>query len=231
MATRTPAYCRRQAYRKFAEALPSSGTPEGLFRAGWAIALHESPDADLTAGESAIDGLARAVRRRVRSKSSEAILAHLHDVLFDVAGFSGNVTDYYAAGNSYLPEVLQSRQGLPITLALIYRTVGSKAGLTIHGVNAPGHFLAEVETPEGHGPPSIFVDPFNAGRMLTEDEALDRIADATRHEIEPDSSMLMRATPQQWLRRMLHNLQAVFTATSRDRDSYAMQELEQLLSE
>ena len=226
-----PAYCHSIAYRAFAGALPHAGSPTGLFRAAWAISLHSMPDANLAAGEATVNGLADAVKQRVQSQSVDARLAHLHDVLFDVAGFRGNTEDYYAAGNSHLPEVLRTRRGLPISLALVYRTVAAKVGLTVHGVNAPGHFLAEVETPGPQRAQSMFVDPFAGGRLLTSAEALERIAEATRREIEPTPKMLVRATARQWLVRMLHNLQAIFAASSRERDVFAMQELEQLLGE
>ena len=71
-------------------------------------------------------------------------MAHLHDVLFDVVGFVGNVDDYYNPANSYLPNVLRTRRGLPITLVLIYKCVAEQLGLTVRGINSPGHFLASV---------------------------------------------------------------------------------------
>jgi regulator of sirC expression with transglutaminase-like and TPR domain len=226
-----PAFCRPTAFREFEAALPTIGHPMGLFRAAWAVSRHDLPDAELAVGEAAVESLASAVMQRVRSRQPQALLAHLHDVLFEVAGFRGNTKDYYAAANSYLPTVLATRQGLPITLVLIYRTVAAQTGLCVHGVNAPGHFLAEVETGEGDGASSMFVDPFEGGRVLNLEEALDRIAVATNHEISPEPSMLVRATPRQWLARILHNLQAVYAAGGRQQDVFAMQELEQRLKD
>ncbi len=201
----------------------------GLFRAAWAIAQHERPEANLAAGETVIANLAEAVRRRVRSASQEALLAHLHDVMFDVIGFRGNREDYYNPGNSYLPEVLKSRRGLPITLTLVYRSVAAGVGLTVHGVNAPGHFLAEVEFEEAGERRTAFVDPFYGGDLLHEAEVLARIAEATGHEVTPSSELLRRATPREWLARILRNLQAALAAMGRERDMFAMQELEALV--
>jgi regulator of sirC expression with transglutaminase-like and TPR domain len=223
------AYCRPGAYRAFAQSLPGIETPEGLFRAAWAIAQHELPDADVAEGEAVVCNLAMAVKRRVRSRSTEALLAHLHDVLFDVAGFRGNRDDYYNPANSYLPEVLRTRRGLPITLALVYRRVAAEAGLIVYGVNAPGHFLAEVELEEAGGRRSIFVDPFYGGGMLHDAEVLNRISEATGRQVAPTADLVARASPRQWLARMLHNLQAALAAAGRERDVFAMQELEQLL--
>jgi regulator of sirC expression with transglutaminase-like and TPR domain len=229
MLVPSPAYCRPTAYRAFAASLSDIDSSIGLFRAAWAIAQHDQPEADLAAGETVIANLATAVRRRVQSRSQEALLAHLHDVLFEVIGFRGNRDDYYHPSNSLLPDVLRKRRGLPITLTLIYRCVADGVGITVHGVNSPGHFLAEVELDEVTGRRTAYVDPFNGGDLLHEPEALARIAEATGHDVSRTPEVLRRATPQQWLGRILHNLQASLAASGRERDMYAMQELGQLL--
>jgi len=125
--------------------------------------------------------------------------------------------------------VLRTRRGLPITLTLVYRRVAAGLGLVVHGLNAPGHFLAEVETEQFGETQSMYVDPFFGGGLLTQSEVFARITQATGQAIDPSSEHLQRATPEQWLARMLHNLQAVFAASGRERDVYAMQELHALL--
>ena len=200
MIVPSPAYCRPAAFRAFAESLRSAHSPEGLFRAAWAIAQHHQPEADLAAGETVIANLAAAVRRRVKSSSQEALVAHLHDVLFEVIGFRGNRDDYYSPANSLLPDVLRTRRGLPISLTLIYRSVAAGVGLTVHGVNSPGHFLAEIELEEVGGRRLAYVDPFFGGDLLHEPEVLARIAEATGREATRTPELLQRATPRQWLR-------------------------------
>jgi regulator of sirC expression with transglutaminase-like and TPR domain len=223
-----PAFCRTNAFRAFARELPTLNAPGGLFRAAWAISQHEHPDADVAEGEAVVANLIATVQGRVRSTSVEARLAHLHDVLFDLLGFQGNVDDYYSPSNNYLCEVLRTRRGLPITLTLLYRRVAQGIGLTVHGVNAPGHFLAEVEMDHGQGQ-SIYVDPFFGGGLLHEEEVFERILQATGKQLPKTAEQLARAAPRQWLGRMLNNLQAVFAATGRERDVYAMQEMQGLL--
>lgn len=223
-----PAYCRTLAYRSFRDELSEIDSGDGLFRAAWAISQHEHPDADIAEGEATVASLISTIERRVRSNSVEARLAHLHDVMFDLLGFRGNIDDYYAPSNSYLGDVLKTRRGLPITLTLLYRQVAQGIGLTVHGVNAPGHFLAEVEM-EGGSRQSIYVDPFFGGGLLHEAEVYERILQATGRKLDQTVDHLARATPQQWLGRMLNNLQAVFASTGRERDMYAMQEMQGLL--
>jgi regulator of sirC expression with transglutaminase-like and TPR domain len=231
-----PAYCHPAAYAAFAAEMPRIRTASALFRAAFAIARHEHPAADVGQAEVTIAELAETVRRRVRTPSIEAKLAHLHDVLFDVVGFVGNAEDYYNPANSYLPEVLRTHRGLPITLALVYKSVAEGVGLVVRGINSPGHFLVGVQMPAGATPNRaqsdrwMYVDPFYGGGMLDRDDVWQRVAEATGRDEPPSPEWLAPATHRQWLARMLNNLQAVFAHTGRERDLYAMQELQELLS-
>ena len=230
----SPAYCRPQAYAAFAAEMTHAETTRGLLRAACAIARHDRPTAEPRQTENAIDNLAETVLRRVHSQSFEARLAHLHDVLFDVVGFRGNADEYYDPVNSYLPDVLRTKRGLPITLSLVYKCVGEAVGLTVHGINSPGHFLAAVECPP-RGPQGsdtvrlMYVDPFYGGSLLTEADAFDRIAETTGRKLQPSPDLLTPATNRQWLERILANLQAAFASLGRERDLLAMQELHALL--
>jgi regulator of sirC expression with transglutaminase-like and TPR domain len=229
-----PAYCHAAAYADFARELPQIDTTVGLFRAAFAIARHERPDTEVGSAEATVRELAETVRRRVRSDHVEAKLAHLHDVLFDVVGFQGNVADYYNPANSYLPDVLETRRGLPITLTLVYKFVAEGVGLTVQGINSPGHFLAAVQCEdEAHTSAGVsrwmYVDPFHGGELLDGADVCRRIAETTGLAAGDPAQLLQPATHRQWLSRMLNNLQAVFAHRGRERDLYAMQELQQLL--
>jgi regulator of sirC expression with transglutaminase-like and TPR domain len=231
-------YCRQSAFDDFAQQLSHLQSTQGLFRAAFAIARHEYPAADIGQAEVVVAGLADTVKRRVHSTSVEARLAHLHDVLFDIVGFTGNVDDYYNPANSYLPEVLRTRRGLPITLTLIYKCVAEAVGLTVRGINSPGHFLAAVKAAEvPHADEKgkqlttwMYVDPFYGGELLDSVDVCQRIAETTGLVADNPANWLAPATNRQWLSRMLNNLQAVFAHTGRERDLYAMQELQELLT-
>jgi regulator of sirC expression with transglutaminase-like and TPR domain len=229
-----PAYCHESAYSAFAREMQRIDTTQGLLRAAFAIARHEYPTADVEQAQATVVELAETVRRRVHSPNPEARLAHLHDVLFDVVGFQGNVEDYYNPANSYLPEVLRTRRGLPITLTLVYKCVAEGVGLSVRGINAPGHFLAAVAThvsnPADDQPATwMYVDPFYGGDLLDSNDVCRRIAETTGLVAADPSQWLAPATHRQWLGRMLNNLQAVFAHAGRERDLYAMQELQELL--
>jgi len=229
-----PAFCRPIAYATFARELAGLETTRGLFRSAFAISLHEQSQADIDQAEASIAALVATVNGRVHSSNPQARIAHLHDVLFDVSGFRGNVDDYYNPANSYVPNVLATRRGLPITLVLIYKCVAEGVGLAVQGINAPGHFLAAVDCPEpssssrgGNG--RMFVDPFFSGDLLDRQDVCRRIAETTGRAVPDADEWFLPASHRQWLTRMLHNLQAVFAQAGRERDLYAMQELQELL--
>ncbi len=222
----TPSHCRPAAYQLFNEQIAELDRGANLFRAAFAIALHDRPEADLAATETIIENLADTVRKRALSQSPQALLAHLHDVLFEVYGLRGNTADYYNPANSYLPDVLRTRHGIPITLVLVYKRVAELVGIEVHGINTPGHFLAEVET---DGETSLTIDPFYQGEALNENEISARIEHSTGRPLAPATPLRPRATHRQWLARMLNNLQAAFATEGRERDVLAMQELHALL--
>jgi regulator of sirC expression with transglutaminase-like and TPR domain len=73
----------------------------------------------------------------------------INHVLYGTHGFTGNTTNHQDPQNSYLSQVLESRRGNQILLAVIYSIIAQKLDIPIYGVNLPQHFiLAYVdETP------------------------------------------------------------------------------------
>jgi regulator of sirC expression with transglutaminase-like and TPR domain len=221
-----PRCCQPVAFAWFLAALPEIDSDQGLVRAAVAIARHQIPEASREDVEQRLDELATQVRRRIHGDSPQAVLAHLHEVLFDEVGFRGNRADYYNPRNSYLPTVLQSHRGIPITLSLVYKAVGGRLGLPVQGLNCPGHFLVEVLASDER----MIVDPFHRGIVLTHAEARARLQQATGTPL-PDSPDLFRpATHTHWIARMLHNLQGIFSLRQNPHDLQAMVELEQVLT-
>lgn len=222
-----PVMCRPEAFHLFADQLNHLEETDALVRAAVAISMHRLGNVDLDRLFDTLRGYAEVVRSRVRTRHVEAVLAHLHQVLFEDAGFGGDQRNYYDPRNSYLSEVLRRRLGIPITLTLIYKAVAERVGLRVEGVNAPGHFLARVYDHSG----PILVDPFFRGQMLTPDEALERLGQITGRTVPPDTRLLRSATNVQWLARMIANLQSIFSTTDQHQDLAAMNELQKLLSQ
>jgi regulator of sirC expression with transglutaminase-like and TPR domain len=224
---RKPKHCKTRAYNRFAKHLTEVDTTDGLLHSAIAISMHALEGVDSRQIDRQLSQLARRVRRRVRGRQKQALLAHLHEVLFEEQRFRGNENDYYHPLNSYIPAVLESRQGIPITLSLIYKVVAERVGIAVEGINSPGHFLTRVY---GDGEPMI-VDVYRSGRVLTRDEAFDQIERSLQRSTVRDDSLLVTATNRQWLSRLLNNLQTIFANEGRQNDLDAMSELQALLVE
>ncbi len=222
-----PKHCQPAAYRLFAEQMERLDEPEALWNGAVAISMHEYPRTDLDQTSRALHRLSDRVRGRVASGEPRALLAHAHEVLFQEEGFRGNEENYYHRDNSCLPVVLQTKRGIPITLSLIYKQVLGNLGIQVEGVNSPGHFLVAVQLETSE----MLVDPFDEGRVLSREEAFQRIEAAVCADLEHRDELLTRASHRDWLARILRNLQALYQHEKRSRDLEAMMELQALLAE
>ena len=91
-----------------------------VVEAAVAVAQDDDPGLDPQDVLAQIDTLADRLKRRLPADAAPLQrLRLLNRYFFQELGFSGNVNDYYDPRNSYLPEVLKTRRGIPITLALL----------------------------------------------------------------------------------------------------------------
>ncbi len=134
------------------------------------------------------------------------IIHAINKVLFEHEHFHGNHADYYDPCNSFLNDVLERRKGIPITLSLIYMEVGKRLGLQIVGIGLPFHFIVRCDLPSG----SIYIDPFERGRILSEQDCRDRIKRLFRGKIPFNPLWLEPVSNRQLLTRMLANLKNIY---------------------
>ena len=222
-----PLFCSRPVYNYFIEAVENMQTVDGLLQAAIAISMHGDPhtNPDLILGE--IQGISERVLEQCYSENPKTVISHLHDVMFDQLKFRGNAENYYDPQNSLLSKVLRTHKGIPITLSLLYMVIAHDLGLPVVGINSPEHFLCAVEV----GSDVLLVDAFNAGRILTDEQAIEIIENAGGQKIEEDAVDLFQpATHRQWIERMLNNLIAIYHRQSMTRDLAAMRELKGLLN-
>ena len=182
-----------------------------VVEAAVAVAQDEYPGLDAQDVLAQIDTLADRLRRRLPADAAPLQRLRLLNLyFFQELGFSGNVNDYYDPRNSYLHEVLQTRRGIPITLALLYTEIATQIGLSASGVSFPGHFLVKLRMPRGE----VVLDPFS-GQSLSRDELDERLLPYRRHrglvgEFEaPLGLFLQSAPPRDVIARLLRNLKEI----------------------
>lgn len=137
----------------------------------------------------------------------EALRRYLHET----CGFHGNTEDYYDPENSFLSSVLIRRTGIPITLALIYLTIGRRIGVPLVGIGMPMHFLIGFRTAGSYR----YLDPFFGGREVSRGECLLLLE---RAGFEPAERYLRSAPVVGILERMARNLTVIYQNSARERE-------------
>jgi len=143
-----------------------------LLEAAASIAQDEEPALDVAQVLEDVDRLQRRVRQRLSPEADDLTrLAVLTQVFYKNLGFGLNANDYYSPDNSYLQEVLRTRRGIPISLAVIWLELAQGLGLHAQGVSFPGHFLVKIALEAG----LVVMDPVN-GQSLGLDTLAERLA-------------------------------------------------------
>ncbi|MEZ4407173.1 MAG: transglutaminase-like domain-containing protein [Polyangiales bacterium] len=132
------------------------------------VAREFDPTLDLDRERARLDALAAPLAPRTSPYApARAQALALADHVYATLGFRGDEADYYAPENSLLPRVLDRREGIPITLAVVLSALGARAGLNVEGVGFPGHFIVRLG-----GSGGLFLDPFFGGKVLERDDLL-----------------------------------------------------------
>ena len=204
-------------------ALPDDAIDLG--HASLLIAREEYPDLDVGRYLSRLDGMAADIARRLKDgEGPRSRVAHLNRLLFEEMGFQGNREEYFDPRNSFLNDVLDRRIGIPITLSTIYLEVGRRIGCPLAGVAFPGHFLVRLGGVQGA--PDIFIDPFNRGLLLTEEDCRALILEMYKGQLEYRPEFLKRAMNREILERMINNLKGIY---QQRRDFHMALKIQQLL--
>lgn len=129
-----------------------------------------------------------------------------NDYLFQELGFRGNEAEYYDPSNSCLDSVLDRRMGIPITLSVVYIEVARRLKRPVFGVGLPGHFVVQYDD----GDYFTYIDPFHAGKLLTEDDCRHLAHEITGVDLSADPGALAPVSTRYILVRMLNNLRSAY---------------------
>ncbi len=197
-----------------------------LARGALLIALSERPGLDVSDYEQRIARIAEEARRRLASTAGDPLPARaapLHELLFDELGFCGDEQHAGSVEALLLPDVLDERRGMPITLAVLYAEVGRRAGLPTDIVGLPGHVIARLGAPPrpGGDPPeaggdgdgaagaTTLVDVFAGGRLLSVADCRRMVRSIYGGRTLAAPHVLEAITARQVLQRMILTLKAL----------------------
>jgi len=192
------------AVEQFVALLAGRGPGPELDVGALAIAAGADPDVDAGTWLRELDRLALGV------DSLETLIHRL----FVEESFAGNTSNYYDPRNSLLPEVLQRKLGIPISLSIVCLEVGRRAGLSLEGVSMPGHFLVRPMATDH------YLDAFDGGALLDlrRCEALFRTANQAGPDVAFGRHLLTTAPRRAIFVRILENLRTVYRGLGRPAD-------------
>src|SRR4030095_14297772 len=113
-----------------------------LLHAALLIAKIDNEELDVEAYRREVDRLARSVASTYpKDAAADQRLAALNRFLFQDRVYHGSRLDYYSRNNSYLNEVIDDREGIPITLSVLYMELARRVVLKIEGIGLAGRFV------------------------------------------------------------------------------------------
>lgn len=155
----------------------------------------------------------------------------INHIFYNVYGFRGNTTNHTDPQNSYLNQVLESKKGNQISLALIYSTLAQKLDIPIYGVNLPQHFilgyLDESKREEHDFGVLFYINAFNKGAIFGKhdvDQFLRQL------QLEPLPGFYAPCSNVEIIRRIIRNLISSYENMGATEKVAELKELQNILN-
>ncbi|MEI6507510.1 MAG: transglutaminase-like domain-containing protein [Bacteroidota bacterium] len=169
----------------------------------------------------------------------------LNHVIYSLNGFKGNTTNYHDPQNSFINNVLESKKGNPIMLAIVYMLVAQRLQIPIYGVNLPQHFVmaykeepitkitdpsfgAKPKMDYRHGKVLFYINAFNNGAVFSKanlEQFLIQI------KIEPKYEFFEACSNIDIIKRVLRNLVVAYEKSDKKTKVDEVHEMLALLGE
>ena len=148
----------------------------------------------------------------------------LNHIFFDVHKFGGDTDTYHSSKNSFISQVLDSKKGNPISLAIIYSIVAQRLNIPVYGVNLPQHFILgyirdmewqplkrfndeSILRDEAGSEIMFYINPFNNGLIFNRDN----IHKFLKHlNLEPKDDYFKACSNLSIVKRVLRNLEVSY---------------------
>jgi regulator of sirC expression with transglutaminase-like and TPR domain len=134
----------------------------------------------------------------------------LNYVIFDLHKYTRNSNNFYSPQNSFINQVIETKKGNPISLAIIYMSVAHKLNLPIYGVNLPKNFILAYKDEFRYADADdesedilFYINPYNKGAVLGRKE-IDYFI--KQQQLKPDMSYYLPCTNQEIVIRLINNL-------------------------
>ena len=193
---------RRAVREELSAELSKSEESVNLLRCALLLSKHDNPELDVGGYEREFNEMVQdLVGEAEIGQGTEAAVRRIRRYLFEENGFHGSRSDYASRSNSYLNEVLDDREGLPITLSVVFVELARRLGVReVAGIPLPGRFMVGYR--EAGAAQFSIIDAYDGGKELTLAEAVDLVSEDGR----VSKKATQPATAREVVLRMIRNL-------------------------
>ena len=189
--------------RELAELLGGGKKDFDLVHAALLVSKADNPELETSPYLHLLDKFSEELKDRLDGLAGPgARLQGLINYFNTDLGFRGSRMEYYSKANSYLNEVIDDREGLPISLSVLFIELGTRAGIELEGIGVPRHFIVRHRPAKGE---PVLIDVFDKCKVID-------LADASRLSgVQLTEAALVPTTKRAILERMVRNLQNAAT--------------------
>lgn len=142
-----------------------------LLQGALVINRYQYPDLDEQKVINQIEELKREIWTNLQYEmSSVEKIKLINHIFYNIHSFKGNTKNHHAPQNSYINQVLETKKGNQISLAIIYATIAQKLDIPVYGVNLPQHFILgyidESKREENEFGVLFYINAFNKGAIF-----------------------------------------------------------------
>ncbi|MBA7516706.1 hypothetical protein ES705_08754 [subsurface metagenome] len=196
--------------KKNLKAWCDSGFEYVLEGAGY-LAQFQFPEIDMNTLDSEIDKIKDDIWLEIGSNLTALEKVRiLNYVIYDLHKYMRNTNNFYSPQNSFINQVIETKKGNPISLAIIYMSVAYKLKMPVFGVNLPKNFiLAYKDEYNQHDSRNesedtlFYINPYNKGAVLGKRE-IDYFI--KQQNLQYDKSYYTTCTNKDIIIRLINNL-------------------------
>jgi regulator of sirC expression with transglutaminase-like and TPR domain len=154
----------------------------------------------------------------------------VNHIFYNVYGFGGNTKNHLDPQNSFISQVMESKKGNQISLAIIYATLAQKLDIPVYGVNLPQHFILgyiDESKREDHEFGVLFyINAFNKGAIFGKhdvDQFLRQL------NLDPQPGFYAPCSNVEIIRRVIRNLISAYENAGATEKVAELKELQEIL--
>lgn len=182
---------------------------QNILEGAFYIAKYQYPDLKFEQVEKLLANLKRDIWLEINNNLTALEKTRvMNHVFYELYGFSGNSSNFYAPQNSYINLVLETKKGNPVSLGIIYIALAQSLDIPIYGVSMPKNFILSyidqfnVELSENKDV-LFYINPYNKGTVLGKRE-IDYFL--KQQKLEPEKSYYQPCSNIEIIKKLILNL-------------------------